>query len=333
MNQTSSTRLEESPLFKYCQADLLDRTRLHRIPNLGQPQTPVWVKREDEAGFGISGCKKRKYASLIPYIQQQGYEEVLMIGGAHSNHVVGFLQLILEKGWKPHLLLKQAHGAQNKGNGFLRNLLFPSDRVIWLTSRDWKRVHEIATIYAQQQVGRVFVLPEGGNHPAAFPGAATLAWDILRNETEAGFKFDHIFIDAGSGFMAASLFLGLQWLQHPAKVHILLTAGTEQSTSELIHDLHPYAKDILQEFDLMGEPQFHEPTTARAFGSINATIKQEVVHIARTHGILADPIYTAKLFYAVRKQIESGDITGKVLVIHSGGGTGLMGFDGNFLDI
>jgi len=66
-----------------------------------------------------------------------------------------------------------------------------------------------------------------------------------------------------------------------------------------------------------------EPSTARSYGSVNATVRQEIVRMAREEGILADPIYTAKLCMEVRKR----KLEGTTLVILGGGTLSLMGFE------
>lgn len=70
------------------------QSRIHRLRWFGR--SDIWVKRDDELGFGVSGTKLRKHASLIPALKKRGIEEVVVIGGAHSNNVLSAAQTLTE---------------------------------------------------------------------------------------------------------------------------------------------------------------------------------------------------------------------------------------------
>jgi 1-aminocyclopropane-1-carboxylate deaminase len=310
-----------SPL-SYCQTDLLTPTRVHRLSRFAQAPAEVWVKREDESGFGLSGCKKRKYASLLPYLKQQG-RAVALIGGSHSNHIVGLTQLLREAGWPLRLYLKETHAPRLSGNGLLRHLLTCEAEIRWVSATAWPEVEALAQTECADHV----IVPEGGTHPAALPGACTLWLDLLRNEVEHGIQFDHLFIDSGTALIAGAL-LGMKQRERPqTTLHVVLTAGDEAFFFQQYARFQQWSEVWLGEaFPAPEHLHLHPPATARAFGSVNATIRREVKHLASTHGLLCDPVYTAKLFYTARQVIEAKALTGRALIVHSGGGTGLMGF-------
>ncbi|MEM6805186.1 MAG: 1-aminocyclopropane-1-carboxylate deaminase, partial [Bacteroidota bacterium] len=72
--------------------DLLAESRLQKLRHLSTADTQLFVKREDESGFLVSGTKRRKYASLIPYLRKHAIRRVGLIGGEHSNHLPAILQ-------------------------------------------------------------------------------------------------------------------------------------------------------------------------------------------------------------------------------------------------
>jgi len=313
-------------LISHCQADLLTPTRVHRLRGFAQATAEVWVKREDESGFGLSGCKKRKYASLLPYLRTQ-QKPVLLLGGSHSNHIVGLTQLLRETGLPLRLYLKETHAPHLKGNGLLRHLLTCAEEIRWVSASEWPEVEALA----QAECPDHLIVPEGGTHPAALPGACTLWLDILRNEAEHGIQFDHVFIDSGTALIAGAL-LGMKQFQRPeTMLHVVLTAGDKEFFYHQYARFQQWSEAWLgAAFPALGNVRLHLPATARAFGSVNATIRREVKHLAEVHGLLCDPVYTAKLFHTARKVIESESLTGKLLIIHSGGGTGLMGIVGGW---
>ena len=48
--------------------------------------------------------------------------------------------------------------------------------------------------------------------------------------------------------------------------------------------------------------------------------------MAKEEGLLLDPVYNAKLFQKAFDIIDEKELDGDICIIHSGGGSGLMGF-------
>lgn len=317
-------------VFSACDKNLLTETRIHPIPSFDQKGGKVYVKREDESSFGISGCKKRKYASLIPWLIQQDIKVVGLIGGARSNHIAGLLQLLRENRIDAHLFLKQTHHHSLQGNQLLLHLLTDPSDISWIAPQDWYEVEKnVPNLPIFKKID--YLIPEGGTCAPAMPGACSLMWDIVRNEQELQIQFDHIFIDAGTGMMAGALVLAHHWLAHPAQLHVVLTAGTESYFKDQLEQYHQWTQDWHDHsFSSPTLPNLYFPATARSFGSVNAQVIAEVRRLAKEEGVLTDPIYTAKLFLTARQEINTQQMQGNILIIHSGGGMGLMGFGERF---
>ncbi|GAB4421482.1 MAG: pyridoxal-phosphate dependent enzyme [Bacteroidia bacterium] len=305
-----------------CDPQLLFQSRVHRLELFDAPGCEVWVKREDESGFGISGCKKRKYASLLPYLHD--CRHVGVIGGPRSNHVVALLQLLREHGLVPHLFLRQERDTRRTGNRFLLHLLAAEEEIHWIAPDDWPRV---ASLAAAQLPQPGYVVPEGACCAPALPGACTLWTDIARNEAEIGAPFDHIFIDAGTGLSAAALLGMMRLAGRDTRLHVVLVAGDAAGFGQQYAHTARWAADAWGiAFPPAGALHLYHPPTARAFGSVNRAVMDSVHSLARQAGLLVDPVYTAKLFLTARHVIGGGSCPGRVLIVHSGGGTGLMGF-------
>jgi 1-aminocyclopropane-1-carboxylate deaminase/D-cysteine desulfhydrase-like pyridoxal-dependent ACC family enzyme len=292
---------------------------LRLIPN-------CYVKREDELGFGISGSKIRKYRTLIPFFKQQKFKEVVIIGGANSNHVLGITELLIENGIKPHLFLlgdKSKLYESNLGNLFFLKLLINLDSVRWVSRVEWANVFSIA----KDEHPEVFILEEGGSSPQALAGLLTLALDIKRNEEMSGFEFEHIFIDAGTGITAISLILGFAFLKKQTKIHVLLLADNEEVFLEKLKQSHDgFEKMFRIECPFPVNFHLHKPRNAKSFGSTNRKVFDEIQVIARQEGFFTDPVYSAKLFLEAKRIIKEESIEEKALIIHSGGALTLTGF-------
>lgn len=293
-------------------------SRVHRLNQFPNQGVCCYVKREDELSCGISGTKFRKYSSLMPYLVTKGIRHLVIIAGPQSNNLLAALQMAREYRLVVTAFLLKPKNKLIQGNFKLSRLLINEQEIVWVERDQWIHVEDLAQQFIAQLIEPAFLLLEGASVAPAMVGSMTLADDIIRNEQEMECSFEHIFIDAGTGFSAIALIKGLMQHGHQAKVHVLLLAENEKA----------FQKKLAA---WINEPcvtycSFY-PTTAKSFGSVNQTIQNEIKKIAREEGILVDPIYSAKLFYETRARILSEHIQGKVLIIHSGGVLTLAGFD------
>lgn len=278
-------------------------------------------------GFSTSGSKIRKYRSLIPYLLNNKIQEVIVIGSAYSNHVLSFTQLLIENGLHPTLFLRGDPLRPLQGNLLLTSLFIPPSSIQWFSQSAWVNVQSLAHSYAKKQNHSTFVLLEGGFSSAALPGTLTLPLDLLENEQKERIHFDHLFIEAGTGFTASALILGLNWLKHPVHIHVILLAEDEKAFMlrlKLCHEMFTHL--IGFETSLPCNFTLHTPLLTKNFGQINDSLFDAILHLARHEGFLTDPIYTAKLFMESKQLITQEKIKGNLLIHHAGGSLTLMGF-------
>ncbi|MBA3536165.1 MAG: pyridoxal-phosphate dependent enzyme, partial [Tatlockia sp.] len=227
------------------------------------------------------------------------------------------LQMAREFQFSVTAILLKPHNQDIQGNFKLSRLFLVEEEIVWVNREDWPRVEELANSYLTHLKVPGFVLNEGASVTEAMAGAMTIAADIVANEKSAGLEFQHIFVDAGTGFSAAALIKGLTEHNHKAMIHILLLADDEKTFKA---KLKKWVGETAIPLDCF------YPETAKSFGSLNQTIKKEIRRLAREEGILADPVYSAKLFHSARKRIEAKQLKGSVLIIHSGGTLTMAGF-------
>lgn len=293
-------------------------SRVHRLNQFPQEGVNCYVKRDDELGCGISGSKLRKYATLIPFFIENGIKHVIIIAGPQSNNLLAALQLCREFRLNFSVFLIKPKSSVVQGNYKLSRLFLEDKDIIWLERDEWGLVNEKAEAFLKQLEEPGFILNEGASVAQAMPGSMTLADDIINNEQQLNIHFDHIFIDAGTGFSAISLIQGLSKHRHRGRLYVLLLADNEEA-----FQLKLKLWSTQQSLDFL----CFLPTTAKAFGSVNSTIKAEVKRVAREEGILVEPIYSAKLFHETRLYIQKNSLKGNALIIHSGGALTLAGFD------
>lgn len=307
------------------QTDFPLHSRVHPL-NSFPPK--CYVKREDELGFGISGSKIRKYRCLLPFLISNNIKEVILQGGANSNHVLSFSQLLIENKIKPILFLRGTPPEEAKGNYFYISLLVDSQSIHWISREEWQyREKVIENFIKNKEKEHLAILPEGATVYESFVGSLTLPLDILLNEIKIKKNFDHIFIDSGTGLTSSALILGMHWMEQPTLIHNILLAGNNTEYEERLNESLTYFEKLMERnISYPSNYCLYTPQNAKSYGSFNQKTLQEIHLLAREEGFLTDPIYSSKLFYESRKIIQEKKLTGNILLIHSGGAFSLPGF-------
>jgi 1-aminocyclopropane-1-carboxylate deaminase len=250
-------------------------TRINPLELWNTESSKYYIKRDDELPFG--GSKARKYLSLLPHILKSGKKDVLLKGGPQSNHLLHFTKLLLEKGIRPHIFLK-GRQTEQIGNFLLLSILQPY--IYW----------------EDPCLEDAFVVEEGGSQSESIEGAFSLSQEILQDSI----TFDHIIIDAGTGFMASTLIYHFQ-----KRVHTFLLAGNSSQ----------FKQNYENWFGLFPDTALHSPPKWRSFGSVSNGLMDFIKDFAKDTGIFLDPIYSGKLFYFAKDL----DLKGNILLIHQGG--------------
>jgi 1-aminocyclopropane-1-carboxylate deaminase len=305
-------------------------SRVHRLSSFDFGKAKVFIKRDDELGFGISGSKLRKYLTLIPYIKSEAPDEVIVIGSAFSNHVLALGQLLKELRICPVYFLLSFPSPSLKGNFLWTSLLAGQNDIRLISKEDWKEIDLITKRYIEKRSTehkKVISIPSGGSKKESLPGALTLPLDILRNEDEIGISWDHIFIDSGTGMMAHAVILAFAYLKKNTQLHIVQMAGSRESFHDSLQVRTAEFEELMgQKINLEHGFNLYTPKNAPSFGSVNSKVFRAIAEMAQQEGIFTDPIYTAKLFSEGKQIIKDLSIRGNILFIHSGGGLALSGF-------
>ncbi|MCX6123128.1 MAG: pyridoxal-phosphate dependent enzyme, partial [Proteobacteria bacterium] len=174
------------------------------------------------------------------------------------------------------------------------------------------------------------ILDEGGGCEAAVPGCLTLADNIhqvLKTELNQVTP-DHIFIDSGTALTSAALIARIKQLNldNKTKVHVIQMAGfDEQLRGAFSKWVTPSTR---VEWDEVSHfVRVYKPLSPRSYGATSHELFSFIKYMAETQGILCDPVYSAKLFMRAFDLIEGQNCRGTIVIVHTGGVSGLMGYD------
>lgn len=264
----------------------------------------VTFKRDDMIHPFISGNKWRKLKYNLLAAQQEKKQRLVTFGGPWSNHLLATAcaGALFDFSTKAIVRGEEVHNpVLDMCRLFGMELQFVDRQLYRERTALWEELESDPTNY---------LMNEGGMGHAAVRGCEELM-------DELGQVYDHIFCAAGTGTTAAGI----------------ATAIAAKTLSTQLHVV-PALKNggfIAQEMTKLGAPtvqtilhlNYHFGGYAKTQPQLLAFVKE---FIGAT-GIMIEPTYTGKALFALHDQIEQNRFAAgsKILFIHTGGLTGLLG--------
>jgi len=181
--------------------------------------------------------------------------------------------------------------------------------------RETYRQKEILFEHHFKDDHEAYFIDEGGASEEAVAGCA----EIIEELPET---YDYIFCAAGTGTTAAGLLRGINSANLTTELHVVPVLKGGDFISK---EINRYEKDVGK---LHLHTEYHFGGYAKTTPEFIAFIKEFTAHT----GLLIDPVYTAKMFYAINDLITKGSLKtdAKILAIHTGGLLGMLGMKEKF---
>ena len=299
---------------------------LPRLSSVLGRRTELWIKREDLLPLAFGGNKLRSLEYLVGAALAEGAGCLVTTGRRWSNHARLTAAAGALAGLPVHLVLSgPPTDPPNPGIG-LDKLLGATIHQAATADRD-ERTALLERVVADLRDGghRPSVIATGGSSVIGAVGQVMAGLELVAQAAAQDVPFDALVVPSATGGTHAGLLVGVR------------TAGSATVVRGVavtpIEDVRPAIGRLLGE--LAGVPELaavdsseivlDETQLGEGYGRRTAAADEATRLLARTEGILVDPIYTAKALAGLVAEVRSGRLDGMRAVFwHAGGTPGLF---------
>ncbi|MBV1879439.1 MAG: D-cysteine desulfhydrase family protein [Pseudomonadales bacterium] len=319
-------------------ANQIPRISLARLPTPLVPlrrfskkhNTPtIWLKRDDLTDTAASGNKLRKLEFVLGHALAEGATTIITCGGIQSNHCRATAVVASQLGLKCHLILRGKPTNPADGNLLLDELV--GAKITFIDTSMFSNIDQIFTDLANEyrQLGEVpYAIPVGASDEIGLWGYIDAIRELKIDFDTVGIQPKYLFSATGSGGTAGGLILGRQIYGLPTEIYSVNVCDDEAYFINKISDdfsawRQRYGIEIAND---QLPINILDGYVGPGYGKAEPKIFDLIQDLARTEGMILDPVYTAKAFYGMLTELNKGRFTDceDIIFIHTGGIFGLF---------
>lgn len=314
------------------------RTRLALLPTPLEPLPrlsaawggpTIWVKRDDLTGFELSGNKVRKLEFHLAAARAAGATTLITCGAVQSNHCRATAFAAAREGFEVVLVLRSPDGrppATATGNHLLQRLA--GAQVRFVTPEEYMRRNVVMAEIADA-IGDAWVIPEGASDALGMWGFVVAARELAEQWSIAGGGPVTWWHAASSGGTTA----GLGWGADRLGLDVPIVGS---SVGETVAELETRVREIWAEAASPHGATIPTPSleiiddyVGLGYGRTTTEELTVQAEVTRLTGLVLDPTYTGKAFFALHEEIRAGRFAADqhVVVWHTGGGFAAFAHD------
>jgi D-cysteine desulfhydrase len=294
----------------------------------------LYVKRDDLTGSTLTGNKVRKLEFLLADAVARGADTVVTCGGAQSNHCRATAIAAAKLGLKTRLLLRTPDPLDppTLGGNILLDRLVGAE-IVWVTPDEYRQRQDIFTRMSSEladQGRRPYVIPEGGSSALGAWGYVACAEELAADLAALGPRRDTTLVyAAGSGGTGAGLIVGAKMLGLGVRVVGFNVCDDRATFVNAIGDI---VDDMIRHhwlkirFTRERDVEIIDGYVGRGYAESRPEELECIIQVARSEGILLDPVYTGKAFFGMIHELEKNPyaLGERIVFIHTGGMFGLF---------
>jgi L-cysteate sulfo-lyase len=290
---------------------------------LGPNAPKLYVKRDDLTGPGCGGNKVRKLEYVLAEAMGAGADTVITCGGVRSNHCRATAMLAAKLGLGCVLVQNQPGKPYPAKPASLAIEEWVGARVVPIYDRT-QRNSTMEQIAAELRAGgkQPYIIPLGASTPLGAMGYVAAVSELAAQMDAIELRqFDAIYFSSSSGGTQAGLSVGSELFLRPGTELIGVSpddskASIQSTVGSIIETVGErlgasFDTGVTAIDDFVGDGYGIESEAGR--GALRL--------VARSEGVLLDPVYTAKAMAGCIAAIREGRYAGKqnLLFWHTGG--------------
>ena len=288
----------------------------------------VWIKREDLLPLAFGGNKLRNLEFLIGAALAEGADTLITAGRRWSNHCRLTAAAGARAGLAVHLVLTGPRPLPGDEGTNQRLAELLGATIHWTSAEDRAERSALMDRVAGEvraAGGRPFVIGVGGTGPVGAAGQVLAGLELAEQLDAAGIGEAAVVVPSATGGTQAGLMTGLALAGPPARRVVGIAVATPAAElrvtiAGLLDGLEPLA-GVRPAGDAIELDDDHR---GGGYGRPSGAADDAARLLARTEGILVDPIYTAKALAGVVAGVRDGRLKDSVVFWHAGGLPGLF---------
>ena len=297
-------------------------------PAFNRQQLTLLVRRDDLIDPNQSGNKFYKLFYNLKAAKHAGFKQILSFGGAYSNHIYALAAAGRDAGLKTIGVIRGERSAQLSPT--LRDAETCGMTLHFISRSDYRRKDELQfgqdlRDQLQQLFGDFYYVPEGGANELGTRGVAAIGWAL---EQQLRGNYDCVCVPCGTGSTLAGVAAGLPAAKLALGISVL--KGDGELGAAISRSYRSCAAMLAAERLAIAEPW--RLVSGYHGGGYGRKLPPELADFwhafERDTGLLLDPVYTVKMFWAMAQLAEQGywPKGQRIVAIHTGGLQGRRGF-------
>ncbi len=282
----------------------------------------IFIKRDDATTVGLGGNKVRKLDFAMAQAVEDSADVIITTAGVQSNHCRQTLAIARRLGMDCHLVLTGDEPPVRQGNLLIFTIMGADLHFIG-GKKDPEAAMTAIAAALREKGRRPHIIPIGASTPVGALGYVESTREAAAQAEALGVRLQHAFITCGSAGTQAGVEVGARTLKTPMEVSgisVLYDAKTQKAqVSEIANGTFE-----LLDMDLRlspGDITVYDQYYGGGYGVPTPAGNDAIRLLARTEGIITDPVYTGKALSGMIDLLGSGqyDHAGAVLFFHTGG--------------
>jgi len=319
-------------------------TSFYKMANLteilGGPD--IYIKRDDVMDLAHGGNKTRKLEYVFADALSKGTDCVITMGGIQSNHVRQTISGAARLGLESHAILNipvpEMKDALSMSGNYLMDVIMDG-KIHIVDGSDDDCIAKMQSVKDDLiATGKTpYMVPMGASDGIGSLGYMACARELMIQWENAEVTPSHIFVGTGSCGTHGGLLAGLKYFGNKTTkvIGVSVSQIEERKVADVkdilkqINDVIELPDGLINDDDIIVKDSYYGKAYAYPTEEANEAVKL----LAKTEGILLDPVYTGKCMAGMIDMIKKGDLDDArdIVFLHTGGAPALHPYAEYFL--